>query len=173
LLEPLSPFERGLHPEVRGTRQNASCDGQDALHVYFIDLLVVPLLWLTIMTPAFAQPPKTGSQDVPPLVAFVNVNVIPMDRERIEQRQTVIVRGDRIAAIGAADDIPVPEGATVIERAGGYLLPGLTDAHVHLPGTVFARSRPDFGDGVLYLALGVTSVMNLGGTAKPRMETPG
>ena len=36
---------------------------------------------------------------------------------------------------------------------------------MHLPGTVFARSRPDFGDGPLYLAFGVTSVMNLGGIA--------
>jgi hypothetical protein len=114
-LEPLSPFERGLHPEVRGTRQNASCDGQDALHVHFIDLLVVP----DDHDAGIRAAAEAGSQDVPPLVAFVNVNVIPMDRERIDQRQTVIVRGDRIAAIGAADDIPVPEGATVIEGAGG------------------------------------------------------
>jgi predicted amidohydrolase len=127
--------------------------------------VLVALLWLAIITPAFAQPPRDGSQAAPAPVAFVNVNVIPMDRERVEQRQTVVVRGDRIAAIGAANDISVPEGAVVIDGAGRYLLPGLTDAHVHLPGTVFARSRPDFGDGVLYLAFGVTNVMNLGGTA--------
>ena len=125
--------------------------------------VIVALLWLAIMASAFAQPPAAGSQDVPPVVAFVNVNVIPMDRERIEQRQTVVVRGDRIVAIGAAGEVSVPEGAMVIDGAGGYLLPGLTDAHVHLPGTVFARSRPDFGDAPLYLAFGVTSVMNLGG----------
>jgi hypothetical protein len=53
----------------------------------------------------------------------------------------------------------------VIDGAHGYLMPGLTDAHVHLPGTVFAPSRPDFGDAPLYLAFGVTSVMNLGGTS--------
>lgn len=28
-------------------------------------------------------------------IAFVNVNVIPMDRERIDAGQTVLVRGDR------------------------------------------------------------------------------
>lgn len=127
--------------------------------------VLVASLWLAIITPTFAQPPRDRSQVAPAPVAFVNVNVIPMDRERVEQRQTVVVRGDRIAAIGAAKDISVPEGAAVIDGAGRYLLPGLTDAHVHLPGTVFARSRPDFGDGVLYLAFGVTSVMNLGGTA--------
>jgi hypothetical protein len=127
--------------------------------------VITALVSLAIMTPAFAQPPAARSQEVPQVVAFVNVNVIPMDRERIEQRQTVVVRGDRIAAIGATGDVSVPEGATVIDGAGGYLMPGLTDAHVHLPGTVFARSRPDFGDAPLYVAFGVTSVMNLGGTA--------
>ena len=130
--------------------------------------IVVPLLWLTIMTPAFAQPPMAGSQDALPVFAFVNVNVMPMDRERVERRQTVVVRGDRITTIGATSDISGPEGATVIDGAGRYLLPGLTDAHVHLPGTVFARSRPDFGDAALYLAFGITSVMNLGGSATDR-----
>jgi hypothetical protein len=127
--------------------------------------VIEALLFFAIVTPAFAQPPTAGSQDVPAVLAFVNVNVIRMDRERVEQRQTVVVRGDRIAAIGATGDVSVPEGATVIDGSGGYLLPGLTDAHVHLRGTVFARSRPDFADAPLYLASGVTSVMNLGGTA--------
>jgi adenine deaminase len=127
--------------------------------------IVAALLSLAVTAPAFAQPPAAGSRDVPPVVAFVNVSVIPMDRERVEPRQTVVVRGDRIAAIGATGEVSVPEGAMVIDGAGGYLMPGLTDAHVHLPGTVFARSRPDFGDAPVYLAFGVTSVMNLGGTA--------
>jgi hypothetical protein len=127
--------------------------------------VITALVSLAIMTPAFAQPPTARSQDVPAVLAFVNVNVIPMDRERVEEQQTVVVRGDRIAAIGATGDVSVPEGATVIDGAGGYVMPGLTDAHVHLPGTVFARSRPDFGDAPLYLAFGVASVMNRGRTA--------
>src|SRR5687767_177009 len=114
------------------------------------------LLSLAILAPAFAQTPTARSQGVVPVVAFVSVNVIPMDRERVEQQQTVIVRGDRIAAIGATANLPIPEGATVIDGAGRYLMPGLTDAHVHLPGTIFARTRPDFGDAPLYLAYGVT-----------------
>ena len=35
-------------------------------------------------------------------VVFENVNVIPMDRERVLERQTVIVRDGRIAQIGPA-----------------------------------------------------------------------
>ena len=99
-------------------------------------------------------------------VAIVNVNVIPMDRERVDPSQTVLVRGDRIVAIGAAGEMPVPGGARVINGAGRYLVPGLTDAHVHLvgDGTGFGTERPDFGDGPLYLAYGVTTVFNLRGT---------
>jgi hypothetical protein len=35
-------------------------------------------------------------------VAFTNVSVIPMDRERVLEDQTVVVRSDRIAEIGPA-----------------------------------------------------------------------
>jgi hypothetical protein len=54
----------------------------------------------------------------------------------------------------------------VISSGGLYLVPGLTDAHVHLAGTPFAPGRADFGDAPLYLAHGVTTVFNLGGTAE-------
>ena len=98
--------------------------------------------------------------------AIVNVNVISMDSERVDAGQTVLVRGDRILAVGAAGELAVPRGAAVIDGAGRYLVPGLTDAHVHLEGdgTGFGTARPDFGDGPLYLAYGVTTVFNLRGT---------
>ena len=50
--------------------------------------------------------------------AFVNVSVISMDSERVESGQTVIVRGDRIAAIGASTEALVPRGATIIDGSG-------------------------------------------------------
>ena len=110
---------------------------------------------------------QTGPLGVPSdATALVNVHVLPMDSERVLAGQTVLVRGDRILALGAAGELAVPPGATVIDGAGRHLVPGLTDAHVHLEGdgTGFGRSRPDFGDGPLYLAYGVTTVFNLRGT---------
>ena len=44
-----------------------------------------------------------------PVVAFVDVNVIPMDRERILPHQTVIVRDGTIAEIGDAKRIKIPK----------------------------------------------------------------
>ncbi|MGE3842209.1 MAG: hypothetical protein AB7I50_11530 [Vicinamibacterales bacterium] len=37
-MEPLALFERRLHPEVGGARQNALGEREDALHVEFVQL---------------------------------------------------------------------------------------------------------------------------------------
>lgn len=98
------------------------------------------------------------------VTAFVDVNVLLMDVGRIAPGQTVLVRQGRIAAIGPTLAIDVPAGAAIIEGRGRYLIPGLVDSHVHLPGTTFFPARADFGDAPLYLAYGVTTVVNMGGT---------
>jgi hypothetical protein len=103
-----------------------------------------------------------GAPDVPGAVtAFVHVSVVPMDREAVLPDQTVLVRDGRIEAVGNAGSVVPPEGSQVIEGQGRYLLPGLTDAHMHLDS--FVGARPDFGDAPLYLANGVTTVFNLRG----------
>ena len=68
-----------------------------------------------------------------PSYAFVNVNVVPMDRERVLSGQTVVVQGDRIVAMGSAGSVQVPAGATRIDAAGKYLIPGLAEMHAHIP----------------------------------------
>lgn len=91
--------------------------------------------------------------------AFVNVNVVPMDSERVLQNQTVVVRSGRIAAMGAAKRVSVPKGAVRIDGRGRYLMPGLVDMHVHLE--YFDRDA----QLLLFLANGVTTVRNMDGRA--------
>jgi imidazolonepropionase-like amidohydrolase len=86
-------------------------------------------------------------------IAIVDVNVIPMDRERIMESQTVVIQDGRITAIGTRSDVQTPAGATVIDGKGKYLLPGLIDMHVHI------RSA-ELSD---YLPAGVTAVRNMWG----------
>lgn len=45
---------------------------------------------------------------------------------------TVLARDGRIVAVGAAEDVAVPEGATVVDARGKYVIPGLMDANLHL-----------------------------------------
>jgi imidazolonepropionase-like amidohydrolase len=90
-------------------------------------------------------------------VAFVDVTVLPMDRERVVAGQTVIVRDGRIAEMGPAGRVRVPPGAVRVEGKGRYLMPGLAEMHGHL-------LNPQAPDAVqrdmlfLFVANGVTTV---------------
>ena len=129
-------------------------------------IIVGGLLVFGAALQASAQPPAVAAPENA-TVAFLDVNLIRLDRERVETGQTVLTRGDRITAIGPRSAVTVPDDAIVIQGEGRYLTPGLTDAHVHLvgDGTGFGgAARPDFGDAPLYLAYGVTTVFNLRGT---------
>jgi len=44
----------------------------------------------------------------------------------------VIVKGDRIAAVGTTATLKVPEGAEVVNLQGATILPGFINAHVHM-----------------------------------------
>ena len=120
------------------------------------------LLALLLLSASVAQNAKQPAKsDTPQVVAFVNVNVIPMDRERILAGQTVVVRDGRIALIGPAGQTKVPVGALSVDGRGKYLMPGLADMHVHLyPGTGnqddLARQQLQ-----LFLANGVTTIRNM------------
>jgi len=95
----------------------------------------------------------------PQVTAFTDVTVIPMDRERAVPGQTVIVREGRIAQIGPASRVRVPEGATRIDGTGKFLMPGLAEMHAHIPGPQNAA----FQERVLfmYLAGGVTTIRGM------------
>src|SRR5262249_27179113 len=62
------------------------------------------------------------------------------------------------------NEVKVPPDAVVLDCAGQYLVPGLVDGHVHVSGSPLVPTRDDFGDGPLYLAYGITTVVNLSGS---------
>lgn len=89
--------------------------------------------------------------------AFVGVNVIPMDEERVLEDQTVIVSAGRITALGPSAEVPLPDGAQIIDGAGRFLIPGLAEMHGHLPGAGGEAEDILF----LYVARGVTTVRGM------------
>lgn len=62
-------------------------------------------------------------------VAFKNVRVIPMDKERVLENQTVLIKNGIIAQIGA--EVKIPKDAQSIKTSGKYLISGLMDTHTH------------------------------------------
>jgi imidazolonepropionase-like amidohydrolase len=90
------------------------------------------------------------------VAAFVAVNVVPMDTERVLPNHTVLVQDGRITALGPADKVPVPAGAVRIDGRGRYLMPGLADMHWHSSMEHYDQNR------LTYLAHGITSLRNIG-----------
>lgn len=96
-------------------------------------------------------------------VAFINVNVIPMDKERVLQNRTVLVRDGIIRKIGK--NVKIPKDAQVIDGKGKYLIPGLMDMHAHLlsDGDEYPDSIAEDELRVM-IANGVTTVRFMIGT---------
>jgi imidazolonepropionase-like amidohydrolase len=88
-------------------------------------------------------------------VAFLNVNVVPMDGERTLENQTVIIQDGLIQTIGDYGTVAAPPDARLIEAAGLYLMPGLVDMHVHIK---------EENELLLFVANGVTAVRDMWGT---------
>src|SRR5213075_3499604 len=88
-------------------------------------------------------------------IAIVGATAIPMTTERTLPDQTIVIRGDRIVAIGPRTTLAPPRGARIIDGRGMFVIPGLADMHVHMS----AEDIP------LFLANGVTTVRELNGSA--------
>lgn len=89
-------------------------------------------------------------------IAITNGDLFDSEHGVVRPRTTVIVRGDRIVAVGPSDSIAVPAGATVIDATGKTVMPGMWDVHGHMQTTSQNQSGP------MQLSLGITTVRDLG-----------
>jgi len=103
----------------------------------------------------FAQ---QGDNNQQKMLVFTHATVIDATGAPAKSDMTVVIKGDRIAALGKTARLNVPENAHVVDAKGKFLIPGLWDMHIHLQ---------DLGLGKGYLALfianGVTGVRVLSG----------
>jgi len=131
------------------------------------------VLLIVAAIPAASQP-----------TAFVGGTVVNPEGAPEVEDATVVVEGERIVAVGPSSQVSVPEGATIVDASGRYLIPGLTDGHVHFFQSGGLYTRPDVLDlraarpyaeelrrikdrlpdtFAHYLRSGVTSVVDVGG----------
>lgn len=127
------------------------------------------------MTPR-AQPSPTR--------ALVGATIIPGDGSEPVEDGVLLLRGQRIVAVGPTGGIDIPDDAEITDLPGKWIMPGLVDAHVHFFQSGGLYTRPDvtdlrdivpYEDDVRrsrdhlpttfqrYLAAGVTSVFDAGG----------
>ncbi|MFO7763349.1 MAG: amidohydrolase family protein [Wenzhouxiangellaceae bacterium] len=79
-------------------------------------------------------------------------------QQEVIENGTVLVDGNRIEAVGAADEVPVPSGYRSIDVSGHTVIPGLIDAHAH--GAMSNNQLQPRQNWMQYanLAFGVTTI---------------
>jgi len=113
-----------------------------------------------------------------------NVNLVDVKTGKIIPGQSVIINGEKIEQAGASKKIKQPTGSQMIDGTGKYLMPGMTDAHIHFFQSGGLYTRPDVVDlrskvpyekekafGLnnaadymnRYLRLGITTIIDVGG----------
>lgn len=140
------------------------------------------LLALAFLLAAAPAPPASAPAPTPPpsgdaaFVAypgpdlfFAHVELIDGTGAPPRADVSVLVRGGRIAAIGAGDRLAAPAGVTVIDGRGKALMPGFVMVHEHLfyPSTKGGEyGEYPYSFSRLYLA-GGTTTMRTGGSLAP------
>lgn len=80
----------------------------------------------------------SAKRDIPQgVVALTNARIITMNGDQIIDGGTIVVRNNRIEAVGKSNDIAIPANAKVIDCLGKTIIPGFVDTHAHV--------RPSFG----------------------------
>jgi imidazolonepropionase-like amidohydrolase len=97
-----------------------------------------------------------------PVVALTNVRVVDGTGAPAREAQTVIVRGERIDAVGPAASLQIPSGAHVIDLRDHTVMPGFVQLHEHTWLGGLRVMRPAPWTAPLYLAAGVTTAMTAG-----------
>lgn len=113
-----------------------------------------------------------------------NVSLLDVKTGKMIPAQSVIITNEIIEQAGPTNKLKPPAGATIIDGTGKYLMPGMTDAHIHFfqsgglytrPDAVDLRSRVSYETEKAfglnnatdymhrYLRLGITTVMDVGG----------
>ncbi|MFU8817035.1 MAG: amidohydrolase family protein [Pseudomonadales bacterium] len=92
-------------------------------------------------------------------LALIGARVVTMaEDERVIDDAVVVVRGNRIVAVGSAGEVDVPGDAERIDMTGRTILPGLIDVHAHGPQGVDDIIPQQNWLALAHLAFGVTTV---------------
>lgn len=84
-------------------------------------------------TPNETRVRVSAARDLPVgTVVLRNAKLVTMKGDEIIARGDVVIRNNRIAAVGASGTVAAPAGATEMDLAGATVIPGFVDTHAHL-----------------------------------------
>lgn len=102
------------------------------------------------------------AQDQEQVLAIVNGRLFDGTGSPVVSAATIVIRGNRITAVGATSAVEIPETAERIDAGGGLIMPGIIDNHVHVFPTL---ARPmGRGEDILtpWIRAGVTTLVDTG-----------
>ena len=117
-----------------------------------VTALLVPLVLPVLLLVPPPPPPRP--------LALTHVTVIDGTGTKPRRDQTVVIAGDRIAAIGGSGRLRLPADAQTLDASGRFLIPGLWDMHVHISAKFYLP---------LFVANGVTGVRTMDGDPEYRL----
>jgi len=91
------------------------------------------------------------------MIALVNARIITMKGDEVIEKGTIIVKENRIVAVGNAADVEIPSGAKVMDMSGKTIMPGIVDVHAHVGGFRYGLSTQKHWPFYANLAYGVTT----------------
>ncbi|TVZ59387.1 imidazolonepropionase-like amidohydrolase [Flavobacteriaceae bacterium MAR_2010_105] len=91
------------------------------------------------------------------VIAFKGARLITMEGDEVIQQGTIIVKNNRIEAIGATADVSIPSNAKVYDVTGKTIMPGIIDAHAHIGGFRYGLTTQKHWQFYANLAYGVTT----------------
>ncbi|MEJ2540491.1 MAG: amidohydrolase [Gemmatimonadota bacterium] len=83
-------------------------------------------------------------RDIPRgVVALTGARLVTMNGDEVIERGDILIRDNRIAAVGPSGSLSLPADATVLDMTGKTILPGYVDTHAHLRAAYgFHRAQP-------------------------------
>ena len=114
------------------------------------------------------QAPRTGvslsmevAADKPGgTVALTGARIVTMsDKDGgIVEDGTILIRGDRIVAVGPRASVAIPAGTKLVDASGKTIIPGLVDAHAHGPQGDDDVIPQQNWSSIVNLAMGATTI---------------
>lgn len=83
---------------------------------------------LVLMAVTMASPVPSGAAET---TVFTGATIMPVAQPPIENG-VLVIRDDRIVAVGASGSVRIPRGAQAIDVTGTVIVPGLVDSHSHI-----------------------------------------
>jgi imidazolonepropionase-like amidohydrolase/Tol biopolymer transport system component len=96
-------------------------------------------------------------RDIPSgVLALIGARIITMDGDEVFERGDIVIRNNRIEAVGPSGSVAIPGGAERMDMSGATIMPGFVDTHAHLRAS-FTVHRAQPWSYAANLAYGVTT----------------